>query len=120
MAENNLVLIYIGGRKMPSPVSYKVTLSDLDAPNAGRSESGIMTRDRVRADVGKIELSWKNLTTSELQTIIQAVSQEQFEVRYFFGTERTATMYAGDRSIELKFLDMEESYWDMSVNLIEY
>lgn len=118
MAVNKL--IYIGGREMPSPVTYKVTLSDLDAPNAGRSESGIMSRDRVRADVGKIELAWKNLTTSELQTVIQAVSPESFEVRYFFGTEHTATMYAGDRSIDLKMLDTNESYWDMSVNLVEY
>ena len=120
MAENKLVLIYIGGIEMPPPVSYKVTLSDLDAPNSGRSESGVMNRDRVRADVGKIELSWKNLTTTQLKTIVQAVSPEEFEVRYFFGTEHTAIMYAGDRSIDLKVPDEPESYWDMSVNLIEY
>lgn len=116
-----MVLIEINGVSLPEVTSYRVTLSDADSPNSGRAENAVMTRDRVRANMTKIELGWKNMTTSEMKEIIDRVTPEEFPVSYFFGTMQTAKMYAGDKTIELKALEeSREAHWDVSVNLVEY
>lgn len=114
-------LIEIDGAALPEITTYRVTLSDADGPNSGRAENAVMTRDRVRANITKIELGWKNMTTAQMSEIIDRVTPEEFPVKYFFGTLRDATMYAGDKTIDLKLLEEDgEARWDISVNLIEY
>lgn len=46
-------LIKIGSYNTPPPVSYSVTASDLDSSESGRSESGYMSRERIRGGVKK-------------------------------------------------------------------
>lgn len=114
-------LIEIDGAALPEITTYRVTLSDADGPNSGRAENAVMTRDRVRANITKIELGWKNMTTAQMSEIIDRVTPEEFSVNYFFGTMRSAKMYAGDKTIELKILEEGgESRWDVSANLVEY
>lgn len=117
-----LELLKIDGALLPEVDTYKVTLSDADGPNSGRSETAVMNRDRVRANISKIELGWKNVTTEKMQQIIAAVTPEEFTVDYFFGTMRNAEMYAGDKTIDLKVTNEDGStaVWDVNVNLIEY
>lgn len=115
-------LIEIDGAALPEGLTtYRVTLSDADGPNSGRAENAVMTRDRVRANIAKIELGWTNMTTAQVTDIIDRVTPEEFSVKYFFGTVKTAKMYAGDKSIDLKLLEESgEARWDISVNLTEY
>lgn len=114
-------LIEINGAVLPGVTTYRVSLSDADGPNSGRAENAVMTRDRVRANIAKIELGWVNVTTNEMSEIINRVTPEEFPVKYFFGSLHSATMYAGDKTINLKLLEENgQALWDVNVNLIEY
>lgn len=118
-------LITIGGYTPPAPVSYSVTSSDLDSSESGRSESGYMSRERIRGSVKKINATWR-LTTDELLALTTVISGVSFAVTFFYPTTgyyaENVVMYAGDRTLNLVTnVDGESSsYWDFSVNFIEY
>lgn len=117
-------LIWIGGSLMPAPRTYAVSLQDLDSADSGRSETGMMYRNRVRSNVYKIQATWR-LTRVDLAKIIAAITPASFSVKFFDPntlTTPTKTMYAGDRSSTMVINngDPSETWWDFSVNLIEY
>ncbi len=117
-------LIKIGGVLMPPPKTYSVSCSDLDSEDSGRSETGIMFRNRVRAGVYKIQAQWR-VKSSDLSIIAGAIAPEAFGVQFFDPTtvtQKTCQMYAGDRSCAMVLNDDEaaEAWWDFSVNFIEY
>ncbi len=117
-------LMWIDGTLMPAPRTYTVSLQDLDSSDSGRSETGVMYRNRVRSSVYKIQATWR-LTRSDLAKLVRAITPESFSARFFDPntlTIPTKTMYAGDRSSELVLNDdnSNETWWDFSVNLIEY
>lgn len=115
-------MLIVDGRDLPSPASMGIPKYDIDSANAGRDETGVMHRDRVRSGIYKLELEWTGLSSSELQAIDSAISKDSLKVT--FPTPKgmlTKTMYAGDRNISMVMMrDDGEAYWDMSVNLIEF
>ena len=44
-------ILNIDGTALPAPSAYKVQLSDLDSSGTGRTEDGILVRERVRGGV---------------------------------------------------------------------
>ena len=50
-------ILVIDGVVLPTPNEYKVQLSDLDSSGTGRTEDGILVRERVRGGVAKISVS---------------------------------------------------------------
>lgn len=120
-----MALIKISSADVKTPSGYKVLWQDLDTQNSVRNESGVLTRERVRSGVYKIEAQWDNITKTELKTITDAITNVSFEVEFFdptSSTQTTATMYAGDRNAEM--VNSADAYtdkrWNFSVNLIEY
>ncbi|MDD4849668.1 MAG: hypothetical protein PHO10_03090 [Gemmiger sp.] len=114
-------LLTIDGKTLPTPTSFTVKQADLDADNSGRSETGTMQRQRVRANVAKIAAGWSNLTEAEVAAIREAVAPEAFGVDYFFGNTYHALMYVGDRDCTLKAVGSNgETIWDMNADMIEY
>ena len=100
-------ILVIDGVAMPTPNEYKVQLSDLDSSGTGRTEDGILVRERVRGGVAKI-------------SVLNATAPDSMQVAYFFGGTRTAKMYAGDRTADLKAAREGRAVWEVAVNLIEY
>ena len=47
-------ILTIGGVTLPAPNEYKVQLNDLDSSDTGRTEDGVMMRNRVREGIAKI------------------------------------------------------------------
>lgn len=123
-----MVLIKIGSTNLPNPSSYKISRSDMDGPKTKRTEAGVLNRERVRAGVYKIQVSWEALTMAELTAVTAALAPAEFTVTFFDATtsaaNKTAKMYAGDRSAELvRVIDENktaESRWSLSVSLTEY
>ena len=123
-----MVLLKIGSANLPNPSSYKVSRSDMDGPNTKRTEAGVLNRERVRAGVYKIQVSWGALTMTELTAVTTALTPAEFTVTFFDPTTatagKTAKMYAGDRSAELvRVIDENktaESRWSLSVSLTEF
>lgn len=77
----------------------KWKLSDLDAPDAGRTLDGIMHRNRVAQKVD-LEVTCRPLTTAEASIVLQAINPEFVTVVYddpLLGTTTTKTMYSNNR-----------------------
>ena len=113
-------ILTIGGVVLPAPNEYKVQLNDLDSSDTGRTEDGVMMRNRVREGIAKISASWAALSTADCARILNAVTPDSFEVAYFFGAMRTAKMYAGDRTANLKAAREGQAVWEVAVDLIEF
>ena len=119
--------LQIGGVTMPAPDidSMEVIYQDLDSENSGRGEeTGIMIRERIRANVRKFSPSWSMLTGTELNSITAAIAAAQFSVTLLdplSGISSTMNMYAGDRNIKciVPAATHAESLYRFSVPLIE-
>ncbi len=114
-------LITINGVAIPTITSYKLEMADLDSDNSTRSESGDLNRDVIRLDIATIAFSC-SLTGAELDTVVAAMAADEFPVTFrapVQGGYKTATMYAGNRSINL-LTDTPQERWEFSVSLVEY
>ena len=120
-----MAIISIGGTNMPAPTKYTVTLQDIDSANTARTETGELVRDRVRAGVYKIGVTWL-VEHSQIKTITDAIAADKFQVTFFDPTTnsyKTCDMYCGDRSGELKLYKANaesKSLWELTTSLIEY
>lgn len=100
--------IKINGVDMPSPLPYEFDVNSLDG-ESGRNLRGKMIRDFV-ADKISVGLTWKNLTTSEANLLLNAVDPTKGNV-FFNATiitpsgEFTGRFYAGTRKVALGLLD---------------
>ena len=119
-------MIKINGKLLPNPTKYKASFSDLDSSDSTRNELGVLTRNRIRAGVVKLELGF-TLKGSEVQAILDSVQPAKVSVEYtdtFQAAPKTIQAYVGDRSCELKKKTSEghpeEDLWEVSFNLIEY
>lgn len=113
-------LIKFGAFIPASPSEYGVELFDLDGENSGRSETGYMNRDRVRAGIFKIKLGWTNLSSQELETLLRAVEPDAVNTTFYFGGMVSTEMYAGNKTINLKSKNEDGNcYWDVSFNMTE-
>ena len=124
--EANMGLLNINNVDMPKPTSYQVGVQDLDSAETVRSESGILHRDRIRAGVRKISVSW-TVKAADISKILKAVQNESCTVKFFDPQEnsvKTATMYAGDRvptlSVQTNENDTDNTWWDLSFDLVEF
>ena len=122
----NMGLLNINNVDMPKPTSYQVGVQDLDSAETVRSESGMLHRDRVRAGVRKISVSW-TVKAADISKILKAVQNESCTVKFFDPQEnsvKTATMYAGDRvptlSVQTNENDTDITWWDLSFELVEF
>ena len=75
----------------------KWTRSDIDGPNAGRSMSGLMIRDRVATKI-RLDITCRPLKNDELRILLNLLLPEFVSVRYddpMYGLV-TKTMYANN------------------------
>ena len=120
-----MAMITIGSTDLPNPSDYDVTRSDLDSDNTTRSETGVLTRDRVRAGIYSIKCTFK-VTKTQLKSITDAISGASFSMTFFDPTTSsspTITAYAGNRSAKLikyKTGDEDNSRWELSVDFIQF
>ena len=113
-----MALLKINGTELPAPTAYSVQYSDIDSSDTGRAENGVMLRNRIRAGVVKISVSWSKLNQTETDLVLDAIRGESFSVEYYGGG--TPTMYAGDRTLQLVCLGKDGARFDVSCNLIEF
>jgi hypothetical protein len=100
----------------------KWTRNDLDGPNAGRTLSGLMIRDRVAVKI-KLQITCRDLSGTELTGLLNLIYPVFVSVTYddpLFGTV-TKTMYSNNNAATLRNIDTNEKrVWsDISFPLIE-
>lgn len=114
-------LIRFGSYTPPTPTSYSVDIQDIDSADTGRGETGVMNRERVRAGIYKVSLTFTNITSDDVLAIKQAISPDKVSTYLFDGEQVNADMYAGNRQLTLKSVDDESNcYWDMSFSMTEF
>ena len=114
-------LVKFGTYTPPAPTKYSLTIQDIDSESTGRGETGVMNRERVRAGVYKLSLGFTNLSSNDVLKLKQAISSDSIDVTLFDGSDVSAKMYSGDRTLDLKTIDDESNcYWDMNFNLTEF
>lgn len=111
----------VGGvTTIPCPSTYKWNLQDISAADAGRTEDTTMHKNRLGQCV-KIELEWRNMTTAQASTILNAFNAEYISINYLDPKEggyRTTTFYVGDRSAPL--YNSRRGLWEnIAFNIIE-
>ena len=116
------MLITVNGVELPSPDTYEVTISDLDA-SASRSGNGTLFRDRI-AIKRTINLGWYLIDAEELSAILNAVSPVFVTVSYLDPETMSlkhGEFYASDRNQGVAMKQPDESYkWgNVSFSLVE-
>ena len=103
MYSNHNPIRSVDGSAVACPSSYQWKLQDISSPDAGRVESGDMSKMRI-GQVVAIELSWQNISTETASAILRAFNPEYISVSYLdpmAGKYLTAEFYVGDRSAPL-------------------
>lgn len=96
-------LVTIGGYDLPEPSSYSAVTSTI--VDSARNVSGYVVGSVVRADVAKIDLSWKYLTVEQWANILSKFTSSFYnDVRFFnqaTGGYDVRTMYVSDRDASI-------------------
>ena len=112
--------LIINGATVVAPKSFKVVILDIDG-ETGRNAKGDIVRDRV-AVKRKLECEWGMLTQVDMQTLLNAVTSEFFEVSYpdpQLG-QATKTFYVGDRTTPAYSWAEKMKPWSgLNMNFIE-
>lgn len=113
--------ITVDGVNLPSPTSITVNTNDLDSENTKRAEgTGVMVRERIRAGVYQLSYGWEQLTDAELTTIVNAISPEEVNVKFWYGGYKQAKMYAAEGKAEMTSSPKGEPRWSYSCSFTEY
>lgn len=94
---------------------FKWTRNDIDGPDAGRTMSGLMMRERVSTKI-RLDITCRPLLLQESQIVLSAIMPEYVTVTYTdpqMGGIVTKTMYSNNNpaSYCIKKSDNRE-YWD--------
>ena len=93
----------VDGAEIISPSGFKWQEEDVSKSDAGRTEDGLMHKNRLRQVVA-IDLQWNNITTAEASGVLTAFSPEYINVTYLdpkAGTYISKKFYVGNRSAPL-------------------
>ena len=102
-------IISVDGVSLPvTPSSFSWNQEDLSNASAGRSEDGVMHKNRIGM-IRSAQLEWQNLPIETMQTIINMFSPEYIMVVYIdpatglgHNYRRREVFYVGNRSVTVK------------------
>lgn len=119
-------MVSINGTALPKPTKYEVTMSDLDSSDSTRNEEGVLTRNRIRQGVTKVNLGFlvRGADAAAMMALIEPAQVTATVVDPRSSTKRSIQAYVSDRSCIMKVylpdMSPEEILWEVSFNLIEY
>lgn len=110
----------VDGKAVLCPSTYKWSLEDISASDAGRTEDTKMDKKRI-GQIRKIELEWQNIGIADAANILTAFDPEYVNVCFLdakSGQYVTSEFYVGNRSTPLYSSRM--GLWsNVAFNLIE-
>lgn len=113
--------VKVNGVVLPAPISIDYNYEDLDADSLRDVNSGKLDRNRIRADVLKVTLTYGVDDINSVSQVLQAISPATFSVELLdlkTGARVLKTMYAGAKSMQMvKY----KNVWikSMKFNLVE-
>ena len=88
--------------------------SDIDGPNAGRGQDGLLIRDRIATKI-RFDITCRPLTSSELAVVLSSIQPEWIQLQYtdpITNSIKTGTFYSNN--IPAQFLMKHRNgmeYW---------
>ena len=118
-----MALLKIGSTNLPAPTVLQPGIQDLDSDGTGRSQAGVMFRDRVTVKRA-IHCEWGVLSRQEMATLLTAMSSPSFSLTYpdpQDGNLKTITAYVGDRvpAVCQVISDTDWLWTGLSVDFVE-
>lgn len=114
-------MIFVNDVKIKTPKRMVVGIYDV-SKNADRNAAGEIIIDRV-ATKRKLEMEWGLLHNDEIKTLLSAVTDVFFKVKYNdpqTGAQKEIQCYAGDRSAPVQRFVMGIPVWEgLKMNFIE-
>ncbi len=118
--------ISIDGTDITNLIAYQGVQwkrNDIDGPNAGRTLSGLMVRDRVATKI-RLDITCRQLTLPEVRMLLNLLMPEFVSVTYDDPMDGlvTRTMYANNNGAQFLFARDEDTkeWWDnVSFPLVE-
>ncbi len=109
--------------ELPTPSKYSFAEYDL-VENSTRNGNGMASWDVVRFNVGRLDLTWDNVSRDKIVQILSAIrSRKKFDCTFpnpNTGQVETRNFYAGDRMNELaKYISALEYWSTLTVPFIE-
>lgn len=114
--------IKLNGVEITAPTVFQVSFKDLDSDKTARNANGYMMRDRIRGAMRTLHFEFGPLKSSEIKTILQAVSAVSISAYYpdpMDGEWKTRTVYAGDRATKALYNFNDDMWTGLSFDLIE-
>lgn len=96
--------------------------SNVVGASSGRSEDGVMRIDWVRRDVRKVNLKYRVMSASELNTLLGLMQGKEFTFKFLdHGSVKTINAYAGECKYDFYTyaLGGEAIYRDVEIHVIE-
>lgn len=119
---NNNNMIRVDGVRIKTPSSFKLSVNDVSASDAGRTSDGKMHKNRITRK-RTIALSWAGVSPDEAHAILTAFAPEYFKVRYWDPLDNalaTRTFYSGDQEAPVKSWAINNKiYESITFNIIE-
>lgn len=110
-------LIKFNNVTVANPSTYEVEYSDVNGEKS-QVEDGTTYIEQIRGNVPTIKVGWTNLRQSELNLILDELTEATVSVTYYFNREYNADMMISSRSLKLKHIDEAGNYyWDLSFTL---
>ena len=118
--------ISIDGTDITNLIAYQGVQwkrNDIDGPNAGRTLSGLMVRDRVATKI-RLDITCRQLTLPEIRMLLNLLMPESVSVTYDDPMDGivTRTMYTNNNGAKFLFPKDEDTkeWWDnVSFPLVE-
>lgn len=118
MSEIDVLSLVVDGVDLTNYIAYKglkYKISDIDAPNSGRTLDAVMHRGRVASKV-RLDVICRPLTTREVTIVLKAIMPEWVTVSYYdptYGQRVTKKMYSNNRPANHLIRKRDgTSYWD--------
>lgn len=109
-----------------TPYSWGWGLNDVSASDSGRTQDGVMHKNRLPTKNGqkrKIELTWQGTDRAETARILNAFNPEYIQCRFVDAMTNNvynSTFYVGDRTAPVwTWRQGGEIYETVSFNIIE-
>ena len=111
----------VNGSDVPCPSKFAWSLQDISAADSGRTQDGLMWKKKI-GQKEKIELEWLGCTPEDASTILQAFSDEYFNVTYrcpLTNSIVTKEFYRGDAKAPYYWWVDGGRFENVAFNIIE-
>ena len=108
------------------PTNFDVTPEDIDGEDTFDSEDGHTNSNVIRKSKYSIDIEYRNLTSSQFETIMSYIADEKISIDFYYGTMVTGDFKPSGKKTNMVLLNKDRygtinnAYWNISFSLKEY